>query len=100
MLYSSTLRERNNLRAYSFMKQWKPNDQAEILTFLAILVIMVIIHKPRINMWWPKDVLVSTQIYGQLIARDKISFLCLDFYSLLTTIMRVHMIQIEIDSIT
>ena len=38
---------------------------------------MGVIHEPRINIYWSKFTLVSTPIFGQLIARDR--FLVLRF---------------------
>ena len=51
-------REQNNLRPHSVVKQWKPTDRQEMIAFLAMLIMMGIIHKPRINMYWSKDSLL------------------------------------------
>ena len=64
-------REQNNLRPYSLVKQWKPTDRQEMIAFLAILILMGIIHKPRINMYWSTDTLLSTPIFSQLMGRDR-----------------------------
>ena len=53
------------------VKEWKPTDRAEMLTFLTMLILLGIIHKPRITMYWAKDTLVSTPIFGQLMRRDR-----------------------------
>ena len=64
-------REQNNLRPHSLVKQWKPTDRQEMIAFLAMLIMMGIIHKPRINMYWSKDSLLSTPVFGQLVGRDR-----------------------------
>ena len=64
-------REQNNLRPHSVVKQWKPTDRQEMIAFLAMLIMMGIIHKPRINMYWSKDSLLSTPVFGQLMGRDR-----------------------------
>ena len=47
-----TEREQNNLRPHSLVKQWKPTGREEMIAFIAILIMMGIIHKPRIKMYW------------------------------------------------
>ena len=63
--------ERPNLRPHSLVKEWKPTGRAEMLTFLTMLILHGIIHKPRISIYWAKDTLVSAPIFGQLIRRDR-----------------------------
>ena len=57
---------------------------------------MGIKHKPRVNMYLSNDTVVCTQIFGQLIVRDRI-FLYLDFYNLMTTVTTMQMTQIKTD---
>ena len=72
-LYAETdiERERNNFRPHSLVKELRPTDREEMLTFLAMLVLMRIIHKPRISMYWTKDGMVSTPVFSQLMRRDR-----------------------------
>ena len=72
-LYAETYieRERHNFRPHSLVKEWRPTDREEMLTFLAMLVLMGIIHKPRISMYWTKDGMVSTPVFSQLMRRDR-----------------------------
>ena len=67
-------REQNNLRPHSVVKQWKPTDRQEMVAFLAMLIMMGIIHKPKINMYWSKDSLLLTPVFGQLMG--EIGFFC------------------------
>ena len=73
-LYAETYieRERQNFRPHSLVKEWRPTDREEMLTFLAMLVLMKIIHKPRISMYWTKDGMVSTSVFSQLMRRDRL----------------------------
>ena len=41
-------KEKDNLKPHSRLHEWKPTDRAEMLTFLAILILMGIVHKPRL----------------------------------------------------
>ena len=64
-------KERNNLRPHSLAHQWTPTDRAEILTFLAVLILMGIFHKPRLTMYWSKETIMATPIFNQVMRRDR-----------------------------
>ena len=72
-LYAETYieRKRDNFKPHSLVKKWRPIDREEMLTFLAMLVLMGIIHKRRISMYWTKDGMVSTPVFSQLMRRDR-----------------------------
>ena len=57
------------------MHQWKPTDRQEMLCFLALQILMGVIHKPRLALYWAKDTLISTPIFGQLMSRDRFHIL-------------------------
>lgn len=61
----------NNLRPHSLVHQWKATDRAEILTLLAVVILMGVVHKPRFAMYWSTDSLISTPIFSQIISRDR-----------------------------
>ena len=61
----------NNLRPHSLVHQWKATDRAEILTLLAVVILMGVVHKPRFAMYWCTDSLISTPIFSQIISRDR-----------------------------
>ena len=42
-----------------------------MLTLLAALILMGIIHKPRLTMYWSKDSILATQIFNQVMRRDR-----------------------------
>ena len=65
------LKGKENFRPHSLVKEWRPTDREEMLTFLAMLVLMGTIHKPRISMYWTKDGMVSTPVFSQLMRRDR-----------------------------
>ena len=71
----------NNLRSHSLVYQWKATDRAEILTLLAVVILLEILHKPRFAMYWSTDSLISTPIFSQIISRDKLLIL-IRFFSL------------------
>ena len=63
--------EKENLRPHSTNHQWKPSDRAEMLTFLGLPILMGIVHKPRLTMYWSKNNIVVTPIFNQMMKRDR-----------------------------
>ena len=61
----------NNLRPHSFVHQWKARDRGEILTLLAVVILMGVVYKPRFAMYWSTDSLTSTPIFSQIISRHR-----------------------------
>ena len=64
-------REHNNLRPNSLVHEWQPTDRAEISTLLGILILMGIVHKPKLTMYWSTDTLLATPIFNQVMRRDR-----------------------------
>ena len=71
----------NNLKPYSQVRNWKDTDINEMYTFLGIVFLMGIVHKPRMSMYWSSDDVYSTPIFAQLISRDRF-LLILRFFHL------------------
>ena len=65
----------SNLRPQSLVHQWKATDRAEILTLLAFIILMGVVHKPRFAMYWSTDSLITTPIFSQIISRDRFPIL-------------------------
>ena len=57
-----------NLTPHSLIHQWKAT---EILTLLAVVILMGAVHKPRFAMYWSTDSLISTPIFSQIMSRDR-----------------------------
>ena len=53
-LYASQYleKEQGNLRPHSVVHEWKPTDGVEMLTLSAVLILMGIIHKPRLTVYF------------------------------------------------
>ena len=64
-------KEGDNLRPHSLARNRKETDRAEMIAFLAMLILVGIMHKPRLSMYWSKDTLISTPVFGQVISRDR-----------------------------
>ena len=73
-------KERDNLKPHSGVHEWKPTDRAEMLTFLAILILMGIVHKPRLPMYWSTDSILATPIFNQVMRRDRFLLLVRFFH--------------------
>jgi hypothetical protein len=59
------------LKDHSNVHNWHPTNYNEMKTFLAMLILMGIIHKPRINMYWTLDSVLETPIFGQIMTRNR-----------------------------
>ena len=73
-------KEKDNLKPRSRVHEWKPTDRAEMLTFLAILILMGIVHKPRLPMYWSTDSILATPIFNQVMRRDRFLLLVRFFH--------------------
>ena len=60
-----------NLKPYSIVHGWKDTNPEEVRTFLGVCVLMGLIHKPRIWMYWSTDTLYNTPFFGQLMTRTR-----------------------------
>lgn len=61
----------DNLRPHSTARAWKPTNSDEMITFLGILLLMGIIYKPRLPMYWSTNELYHTTIFSQVMPRDR-----------------------------
>ena len=60
-----------NLGPRSTVHRWKDTTASEIKAFLGLCVLMGISYKPRVWMYWSKDSLYSSPIFGQVMARQR-----------------------------
>ena len=60
-----------NLKPYSIVHRWKDTNPEEVRTFLGVCVLMGLIHKPRIWMYWSTDTLYNTPFFGQLMTKTR-----------------------------
>ena len=44
--------EKDNLMHHPTAHKWKPTDRAEMFTFCGLLILMGIVHQPRLTMYW------------------------------------------------
>ena len=73
-------KEKDNLKPHSRVHEWKPTDRAEMLTFLAILILMGIVHKPRLPMYRSTNSILATPIFNQVMRRDRFLLLVRFFH--------------------
>jgi hypothetical protein len=66
---------RANLKQYSNVKNWEDTTVNEIKTYIAMLVLMGIVYKPRINMYWSMDSILETPIFAKLMTRNRFQLL-------------------------
>lgn len=61
----------NNLKRRSRIHEWQPTDNKEIRQFFGLTILMGIIQKPNIQMYWSNDPLYSTPVFKQVMKRDR-----------------------------
>ena len=64
-------REHDNLGPRSTVHQWTPTSRPKMLTLIGILILMGILHKPRMALYWSTDKLLATPIFSQVMRRDR-----------------------------
>ena len=68
----------DTIKEHSNVKNWKETDTHEMRTFLGVLLLMGIVYKPRMTLYWSTDEIFSTPIFSQVISRNRF-FLLLKF---------------------
>ena len=71
-------KKHGNLRPHSLVHQRKPTDRGEMLSLLGIMIMIGIIYKPRILIYWSTDTLLSAPVSSQIKKRDR--YLCLIYF--------------------
>ncbi|XP_064644697.1 piggyBac transposable element-derived protein 4-like [Lineus longissimus] len=70
----------DQLKDNSRAKAWKPTTPEEMNTFLGLILLMGVVLKPRIHMYWATDELVSTPIFSQAMTRDRFQLILKFFH--------------------
>lgn len=52
-------------------KLWHPTDSREIYVFLGIMILQGITVKPEIALYWSKNKLIETPIFGKFMSRNR-----------------------------
>ena len=71
-LYVSQYFEANpNLEPHTSAKQWKDVTSDAIKKFLALFLIMGIVQKPSIRLYWSQEPLLKTSIFNAVMSRNR-----------------------------
>ena len=68
------------LKEYSRVHQWLPTNKSEMKTFLGLTMLMGIIRKPTVELYWSKDPLYHTPIFSQVMNRNRYQLLLKFFH--------------------
>ena len=58
-------------RSNLYVGKWEPVTVAEIKRIIGIFILMGVVYKPSISMYWSSDEIFSTPIFGQLMLRNR-----------------------------
>ena len=64
-------REGQNLRKHSILQHWVPTNYDEMCALLGLLMLMGIVHKPRVAVYRSHDELFSSPIFKNIMTRDR-----------------------------
>ena len=64
-----------NLRPKSIVHDWKPTNRNKKKAFLGNCILMGIVSKPRVYMFWSTDSFYHTPIFGQAMSRNRFQLL-------------------------
>jgi hypothetical protein len=62
---------KDTLKTHSNTRDWQDTNFNEMKTFLGMLILMGLVYKPRIAMYWAQDSLIETPIFSQLMTRNR-----------------------------
>ena len=68
------------LKQYSRVTDWQDTTRNEMKTFLGILLLMGVVFKPRVSLYWSTDEIFLTPIFGQVMVRDRFVLLLKFFH--------------------
>jgi len=54
-----------------YLRHWEDVTHNEMKTFIGLLLLMGVIYKPSIRMYWSLDTIYSTPIFSQVMKRDR-----------------------------
>lgn len=60
-----------NIGEYSRVHKWEKVERAEMKKFLALVLLMGIVHLPEIEMYWSKKILYNIPIFHSVMARNR-----------------------------
>jgi len=61
----------NDLKPHSPAQNWVRTDRDEILAFIGLSILMGVVYKPRIHMYWSTDAIYQTDIFSNVMSRDR-----------------------------
>ena len=74
-------KECENLKPRSNVHTWNGTSRNEMYTLIALLVLMGVVYKPRLHLYWSRDEIYYTPLFHQVMARDRF-FLMIKFFHL------------------
>jgi len=60
----------NILKPHSPVQNWVPTTKDEMLAFIGLSILMGVVYKPRLHMYWSTDELFQSDIFPNVMSRD------------------------------
>jgi len=75
--YTKQYIAKNVMKPYLSVNNWIPTTLDEMVAFFGLCMLMGIVYKPRLTMYWSTDVVYRTDVFPSIMSRDR--FLLLRF---------------------
>ena len=69
--YAEQFISSNPIKPHSRVNNWVSTDRDEMLAFLGLAILMGVVYKPRIQLYWSTDAIYHTDIFPSVMARDR-----------------------------
>jgi len=69
--YAHQYIQHNVIPPHSPVRTWTPTTRDEIYAFIGLSLLMGLIYKPRMYMYWSGDKIFRTPVFGQVMSRDR-----------------------------
>ena len=69
--YAEQYIAKNVIKPHSSVKHWIPTTRDEMVAFFGLCVLMGIVYKPRLTMYWSTDAVYQTDVFPSIMSRDR-----------------------------
>jgi len=69
--YADQYIQGNVLKPHSAAQNWVQTNREEMFAFIGLSVLMGVVYKPRIHMYWSTDEIFHTDIFPNVMSRDR-----------------------------
>jgi len=61
----------NDIKRHSPVNNWSPTNDKEMIAFLGLCMLIGVVYKPHLPLYWSTDAIYQTDIFPSVMARDR-----------------------------